>query len=183
MPLAIKRTAAERGRLRRVGKATRKVLDIKWFIREVDAKVNFTMGKRVRMATELVKSKVVLNLSTPVVKTPAKRKIKTGELTKRGKAKFKTKRYTKVTGRSKPGEFPHAETTQLMRTIFGTVKKGGKGRWDGYVGTPLDYGVILETRMKRSFLVRTLNEQRMIVNRILGKKITGKLGVVGGFGL
>ncbi len=184
MALGIKRTGVERALLRRKGKAARGVLDVKWFIREVDAKINFTMRRRVKVATELVKSKVVLNLSTPVVKTPAKRKVKTGELTKRGKARFKTKRFTRVTGRSKEGEFPHAETTHLMGTVFGTVKKGGKGMWDGFVGTPLSYGVILETRMKRSFLARTLNEQRRTVNKILGKKIKGRaLGVVGGFGL
>jgi len=72
-----------------------------------------------------------------------------------------------VTGRSRPGEYPHAETTQLMKTLFSDVRTNQDGSVDGFVGTPLSYGLILETRMDRSFLVRTLNEQANNIGLIL----------------
>ena len=72
-----------------------------------------------------------------------------------------------MTGRSKPGEFPHAETTQLLKTIFGEVRQTARGVWDGFIGTPLSYGLILEIKMNRSFLVRSLNEERGNIKRIL----------------
>jgi len=58
-----------------------------------------------------------------------------------------------------------------MKTIFSDVRFEDGG-WTGYVGTPLDYGVILELRMNRSFLVRTLREKTPDLTRIL----TGPIG-------
>lgn len=116
----------------------------KWFIKEVSDKIALTVKQRVAIATDLVRSKVVKNLSIPVVR--------------RGNV---------VIIRSKPGEYPRADTVQLMRTIFGIKKETSPQVFDGFIGTNLDYGLFLETRMNRSFLRRTLNEERSKVMRIL----------------
>ena len=151
--------AVEAGRARRVAGAEKKLARVEWFINEVVSKVDMTLQQRVRLATELVKNQVIRNISVPVVKMK-------GPISKR----------IQVSGRSKAGEFPRADTTQLMKTIFSEVTSG-PGYAQGFVGTPLDYGVILELRMNRSFLVRTLMEESDKVKRIL----TGPMGT--GFGL
>jgi len=120
-----------------------------WFLRDVVDKVSMTMRARMMLATNRLHDKVVQNINRPVTKSKGPRG---------GRV---------VTNRSKPGEFPKVETAQLKRTIFHTVRPGGKGIYDGYIGTPQDYGVILELRMERSFLVRTLNEELLTVRRIL----------------
>jgi len=108
-----------------------------------------TMKAKVMQATEYLKSKVVDNISRSVTK---------GVGPRGGRV---------VTDRSQAGEFPKAETEQLLRTIFGEVRQAGTGVWDGYIGTPLDYGLILETRMGRSFLKRTRDEERPVLMRML----------------
>lgn len=74
-----------------------------------------------------------------------------------------------VTNRSKPGEFPKADYPLLMKTIFGEVITTSPGVYDGFVGTPLDYGLILETRLDRAFLTRTFNEELDALRRIIGE--------------
>lgn len=128
--------------------AAKQAIRIEWFIKEVSDKINFTMKQRVRIATELVKSQVVKNISKAVGKSGGR-----------------------VTERSKPGEFPRADTTQLMKSIFGDTRTTADGAHEGYVGTPLDYGVILELYRDRSFLRRTLDELRTPVTRILSGPI------------
>jgi len=54
----------------------------------------------------------------------------------------------------------------------------GNNTYDGYVGTPLDYGAILELKMNRSFLRRTLDEERPTIMKILRKPILRRRGVV-----
>lgn len=122
--------------------------DIEWYAKRVTDKVNLSMTKRVKIATAILHSEVTKNISRPVTK---------GTGPRGGRA---------VKNRSKPGEFPKADTTQLMKTLIQDVKK-----MEGHVGTPLDYGLILETKMNRSFLVRTLNENRAGITRILTKPI------------
>jgi len=141
--------AVEAGRARRVGAAQAQQVRIEWFIREVSDKVSMAMKQRVRLAAQYLKSKVVQNISRPVTK---------GVGLRGGYC---------VTGRSKAGDYPKAETTQLLKTVFDGVFESSPGVWDGFVGTPLDYGVILELRMNRSFLVRTLNEEQATVRRLL----------------
>ncbi len=139
-------------RARRPAVAAKRAARIEWFIREVNDKVAFTLKTRMRIATDLLRSKVVHNLSKPVGK---------GKSTKTGRVV--------VTKRSKPGEFPRAETTLLMSTIFSQVIRAGPAIYDGFVGTPLDYGLILETskRLNRSFLVRTFRKELPTMTRIL----------------
>ena len=107
------------------------------------------------LATQVLKDTVVDNIKRPVTKSTGPRG---------GRV---------VTNRSKSGEFPKAETTLLMKSIFSDVRPGGKDVWDGYVGTPQDYGVILELRMNRSFLVKTLNKELPVIRRILMGPIKG----------
>ncbi len=135
-------------RSRRAGARLRGEAKIDWFINNVSNKVNLTMEKRVGLATELVKSQTVKNISRPVTKAAGPRG---------GRV---------ILNRSKPGEFPKADTTQLMKSIFARIEKR-KGVTDGFVGTPLDYGLILETKMNRSFLRRTLLEEQHRVKKIL----------------
>lgn len=143
---------AARGR--RIAVAGKADIRIEWFLKETVGKVNLTMRQRVRLATKLVKVKVVKNISRPVTITSGPRG---------GRV---------VTNRSKKGEFPKVETSQLMKTIFDQTAFVRNG-WEGYIGTPLDYGAILEIsdRLDRSFLVRTLNEQGPIILRILTQSI------------
>ena len=144
---------AARGR--RGATAGRRDVRWEWFNKEVVDKVGMTMKGRMMLATDFLRNKVVKNISRPVTKGTGPRG---GRM---------------VTNRSKPGEFPKAETALLMKSIFSEVRSGGKDIWDGFVGTPLDYGVILELRMNRSFLVRTLNEELPSVRRILTGPIKG----------
>jgi hypothetical protein len=145
-------TAVLAARQRRAGAAARRDVRIEWFIDKVAKRVDLTMRQRVLIATALVKDQVIRNISRRVTKKKGPR---SGRIV--------------VSDRSKPGEFPKADTTRLMKDIFSVVRQTQKGVFDGFVGTSLDYGLILETseRLNRSFLVRTLNEQRTRIKRVL----------------
>lgn len=140
-------------RARRGGAAKARITKIEWFIKEVSDKVALTMKQRVFVCTELLHAKTVRNISKAV---------RVGVGPRGGRV---------VTGRSKPGEFPRADTTQLMKTLFKEVVQVNPNWWDGYVGTPLDYGLILETSMQRSFLRRTLLQEVPRIERILSGPI------------
>ena len=136
--------AIENARQRTATRAGLKVARTEWYINQVCDKVSKTLSKRMKVATELVRSKTVVNISIAVGRGPD----------------------GGVIQRSKPGEFPRAETTQLMRTLF-TGHESTKSRVIGYVGTPLDYGIKLELELNRKFLSRTLFEQLDNITRIL----------------
>ena len=154
MPNAAPAVKAARGR--RATRAGQEAVRIEWFIKNVSDKVEMSMEQRVKTATEFLRSKVVKNISKPVVKMG-------GRLGG-----------TIVTERSKPGEFPRADTTQLMKTIFGITTKN-RGVFDGYVGTPLDYGLVLEISkpLNRSYLLRTFQEERSKITKILTGPLIG----------
>jgi len=135
--------------LRRSSARAGREVKIKWFIKEANDKVSLTMKKRTQLASALVYDVVVRNISVAVKK----------ETGPRGRVI--------VTQRSTEGEFPRADTTRLLKDIFWDVKNEGRGNWVGYVGTTLDYGLILELKMNRSFLKRTLDENRSLVNALL----------------
>ncbi len=122
------------------------------FVDDFSNKVRLTLRNRVRIATEFLKSKVVKNISVPVDKVKAKGSIK-------------------VVARSKPGEFPRADTTQLRKSVFSDVRTIKKGTYEGYVGTPIDYGLILEIFRDRSFLKRTHTEERGRMRAIISGPI------------
>ncbi len=154
--MAIPRASAavERGRQRRAAAATEKNARFQWFTREVSDRISLSMRERVRVATEMLLSKVVTNISRPVTK---------GRGPRGGRV---------VLDRSKSGEFPKAETVTLLKGIFTDVREDTPGIIDGFCGTPHDYGAILETKMNRSFLVRTLREEQDSITQIL----TGPIG-------
>ena len=121
---------------------------IEWFIENVTNKTKISMRNRMKIAVGFLQSKIVKNISRPVTK---------GIGSRGGRA---------VTNRSKSGEYPKADTTQLMKTIFNDVQVRGD-IIEGFVGTPLDYGLILETKLNRSFLKRTLEEETKTLTRIM----------------
>lgn len=135
---------------RRAGRKAADAVRWEWFINQVLGTVNLSLKQRVKVAANMLKSQVVRNISKPVTKLGGGR----------------------VTDRSNRGEFPKADTTRLMKDIFDEVFSPRKGVWDGAVGTTLDYGLILELRMDREFLKKTLEQQRNNITRILTKTIT-----------
>lgn len=158
---ALNKAAVDSALVRRSARAGQQDVEVKWFIKEVSTKISLTMQQRVRLATEFLKSKVVRNISRPVTKT-----VIGGGQSEGGKSLGSS---TQVTGRSKYGEFPKADTTQLIKSIFAETIQSSSGAWDGFVGTNLDYGLILEVskRLNRSYLVRSLRENRSEIKRIL----------------
>lgn len=137
---------AARGR-----RSSRTGVNIEWFINDVQKRTDLTVHQRVLIAMEYLRDKVVKNISIPVTK-----EVVNG--------------ITRVTERSKPGEFPRADTTLLRKTIVSDVVKTDKG-FNGYIITPIDYGLTLEIEMDRSFLRRTLVEEMPVLERILGARI------------
>ena len=137
---------------------------VQWYGQKVMGNINVGMEKRLKVCAQLLRDKVVINLSIPVMKE-----------TRKGK--------TVVTERSKPGEFPRADTTRLMKDIFwelrGPVVEGGQFT-TAVVGTTLDYGLRLELHMNRSFLLRTLNEVSGQLGLILGSPGGGPAGPLPG---
>ncbi len=140
-------------RARRATRTGKTEVNIEWFIDEVQNRVDLSLYQRMLKAVEYLQVKVVKNISVPVTK-----QIFGGR--------------TRVTERSKPGEFPRADTTELYKTIFKHVVKTGRGV-EGYIGTTLDYGAILETseRLRRSFIRRTAVEELDRLGRILGAEL------------
>ena len=154
MPIPQPNSRVLAGRERRVGASAARDVRIEWFIENVSNRVAMSFRQRMNMATQYLKDKVVRNISIPVIKSIGPRG---------GRV---------VTGRSVAGEYPHADTTQLLKTIFQEVREVSPGVIEGYVGSPLQYGLILETKMDRSFLVRTLNEELGVLRQMLTGPIT-----------
>jgi len=128
--------------------------------------VNLRMKERVRIAGMHLQSRVVDNIGRPVTKTPVRR-MRT--VTRGGVTRRKGSGYTLVTDRSAPGEMPKADTTTLMKSVFNRADEPEPGVYEGQVGTPVGYGIILETseRLDRAFLTRTLNEEMPALTQIL----------------
>lgn len=123
-------------------------MEIESFVDEVSKRINLTLKQRMVIAASFLQDVVVKNISVPVTKAAIGGR-------------------TVVTERSKPGEFPRADTTQLMKSIFWDVVESEPGKIEGFVGTPVWYSLPLEIMMNRRFLGRTLDEQRDNITRIL----------------
>jgi hypothetical protein len=124
---------------------------VKSYRKEVEKDIRLTMTQRLKLAGQITRDQIVRNISRPV-------------------RKYKGPRSGRIqvdpASRSKPGEFPKADTTRLRKDIFWELR----GKETVIVGTTLDYGAILETRMDRSFLRRTVREsERMITNMLVGR--------------
>lgn len=122
-----------------------------WLGEQFERGFDMTMRARVRLAAQLLRDKVAINLSVPVRKYRSPRTGRT---------------VVDPTSRSRSGEFPRADTTRLMKDIYYEMQNTAGGH-RAIVGTTLDYGLLLETVMNRSFLVRTLNEMQPYIRGIL----------------
>ncbi len=120
-----------------------------WFIKRTTDQIDSALRNRMEDTVVLLKNKTISNISKPVV------------------------RIAGVVERSSPGEFPRADTLQLKTTLITEVKDVSPGIVDGFVGSPMSYSLILEQRLDRRFLSRTLFEELQNVKKILvGKEIT-----------
>jgi len=152
---------------KRAERAGRVNTRIEWFDAQLTAGVKKTAKQRVAFAAQTLRDAIVVNISTPVRKIAgsAPKDKKTGQFQKGGKSRVDP------SSRSKPGEFPHAETTRLRKDIFWQSTHGGNG---AIVGTTLDYGLILELYRDRSFILRTFNQLRPKLSKVLGTDAGGK---------
>ena len=138
--------------LKHTARQLRVDVKIKLFIENTLKKKALTVAQRVRIAGQFLHDKVKVNLSRPV------RKI-TSRVTKRVTVDRNS--------RSKPGEFPRADTTRLMKDVFHVHDNDNPLHPSSKIGTTLKYGLLLEVAMNRSFLRRTLNELRSRILQIL----------------
>lgn len=145
--------AVEAARSRRSGRAGQTHVEIESFVDEVSRRIDMTLKQRMHVAVAFLQDRIVKNISVPVTKVVIGNR-------------------TRVTERSKPGEFPRADTMQLYKSIFWDVREDSPGRIQGFVGTPVWYSVPLELMMQRRFLTRTLDEERQSITRILTGPIT-----------
>lgn len=129
--------------------AAKGVKQTRWFIREVSNHITLTMRERVRIATVFLKNSVIVNIKRPVTKSIGPR----GGIV--------------VTNRSNRGEYPKADTTELMSTLITDVVNTSPTIVDGMVGSPMDYSLTLERKLNRSFLIRTLFEKQNDIKKIL----------------
>jgi hypothetical protein len=173
----IKSPAVLAAEQRRIQRAAIDSARTEWFINEACQQVNLTLKKRMRVAVAYLQSKIVVNISRPVTKTVTSRKEKTTN-PETGRTRTKTVYRVAISDRSKPGEFPKADTTLLMKTIFNEVVEPQTGIIDGYVGTPLEYGLQLELYKDRSFLRRTFNEELPKITAVLTGPIGDPVGLV-----
>lgn len=158
--------AIAEARARRAGLVHVDEIRTQSYIADVVNTITLKVSERTRLATEYLQSCVVKNINRPVTKTPTTRiatRVVKGVTYKKGS------QYTKVTDRSVAGEFPKADTTLLLTGIFNETWEDPPGCFNGGVGTPTDYGVILETNeaLDRKFLTRTLNDERETIIQIL----------------
>jgi len=153
----------------RARRQTRMNARIVWFSDRFERGLQLTMQQRLRVAAQLLLDQIKINLSTPVVKVDRKRTRDTAW----GK-KGSSYRWVDPASRSRPGEYPHAETTLLMKTTFMDMPSPLRA----IVGTPLKYGVKLELEMNRSFLRRTLWEMQPILADILTRGTSATMRII-----
>ena len=137
---------------------------LKWMGMKVEAELKQGVRKRLMFIGEHLKKTMMINLSTPVTKVRKSRR----RTTSRGKA-GSSYTWVQPESRSKPGQFPRAETGLLRDSII----KGFVSPQTMMVGTSKKYGALLETKLDRSFIRRTLNEQMGVVGAIFRKKQPG----------
>lgn len=153
----------------RTRRQTRMDARIRWFSDRFERGLQLTMSQRLRVAVQLLRDQIVINLSTPVVKVRRKRTRDTS-----WGAKGSSYTWVDPASRSRPGEYPHAETTRLMKDIFYDFPTP----LSAIIGTSLKYGVRLEVLMNRSFLRRTLWEMQPILADILTRGTGGTMRIV-----
>jgi len=123
---------------------------IKWFGEQVKRDIRIGIKARVGWAAQTLRDKVVVNINDPVRRFTGPRS---------GRVQVDKE------SRSKPGQFPKADTTRLRTDIFWQRELGA--RPSAIVGTTLSYGLRLEVHMNRSFLRRTMNDFLPKIKQIL----------------
>lgn len=118
---------------------------MKWFGGRVAADLTDEMNRRLRLVGEMLASQVRRNISIS----------------------------TRSQGPSVPGEFPHADTGNLRKSVTYDHKPKENSV---EVGTPVEYARPLEKELDRSFLERTLHEELDRVKAILTKPMGKRLG-------
>lgn len=144
--------AVEAARARRSESVVRAKARFEKFLEMVRNSMRLTVRNRVRLATMHLMNRVVKNISVPVKKVTGK----WGRVI--------------VTERSKKGEFPRADTTLLMTSIMQDVRDIRGDMVEGYVGTPVGYGMKLETDpdLDRRFLVKTFEQELENMRSLVG---------------
>ena len=129
---------------------TRRNVRMEWFGKNVNSVISREMKSRVKVATKFLQANVRRNISVPVATSIGPR----GGIIKE---------------RSKPGEFPRKDFGNLWKDIFGITQTTSRGVFDGFVGTTLSYGAILEVwpKINRAFLVPTLFQSQGVIKNIL----------------
>jgi len=157
----------------RTRRQTRIDAKIRWFSDRFERGLRLTMSQRLAVAGQLLRDQIAINLSHPVTVFYRKRIHDTSRFPGGGK-KGSQYRYVDPASRSKPGEYPHADYSRLMKDIFSDMT----GPLNCIVGTSLKYGVELELKMNRSFLRRTLWEMQPILADILTRGTGGTMRIV-----
>lgn len=141
-----------------------------WFGNRVRNNVNIGMVARLKATGQLLRDAIVVNISIPVEFYTVKRKVWNEE-----KGKWVSKNIKIVTQRSRPGEYPRADTTRLMKDIFWELRERENLV---RVGTTLDYGLRLETTtsLRRGYIRRTLFERLGELGVILASPGGGPAG-------
>ncbi len=116
---------------------------IKWYGGQVAKELDDEMQRRLRLVGEMLRSKIVRNLSTPGPEHSA------------------------------PGEFPHAITGNLRKSVVYEHKPRENVV---EVGTSVEYANRLENELDRSFLRRTLEEELSRVESILTAPMGSRRG-------
>ena len=127
---------------------------LRWNGPKVVGQIRMGMRSRLKLAAQLLRDRVVVNLSVPVVKYKGPD----------GRTRVDP------ASRSKPGEYPRLDTAVLRNSVFWDMESETVAR----VGFSVDYGLYHELR-ERPFLRRTFNEQLPMLRKILlsGPKLPG----------
>lgn len=158
--------AIEQKRLERSQRIKQRIV---WFDQRIAAGVKMTANARVAFAAQTLRDQIVVNIGKPVKKYRVHIRGKT-----KGGGKSRSATRVDPSSRSKPGEFPRVDTSRLLKDIFwDKVGDGSKA----IVGTTLDYGLILEVFMDRSFILRTYEEMKGELAKILGTDAGGRFRV------
>lgn len=152
---------------------TRMNARIVWFSDRFERGLQLTMSQRLRVACQLLTDQIKINLSKPVIVFHRKRTRDTTRFPHGGPIGSQY-RWVDPTSRSRPGEFPRADYTRLMKDIFSDMPTPLRG----IVGTSLKYGVKLELEMNRSFLRRTLWEMQPILADILTRGTSATMRII-----
>ena len=138
-----------------------KGVTVVWNSKIAERQVLIGLVKRMKLLGNHLENAHVIKLSTPVVKKRKKRR----RSTSRG-SKGSTYTYADPSSRSKPGQYPKSETTNLRKSIFSEVEVEPLGV-QLKIGTSVKYGERLETKMDRKGLRSTMIGEAPAIRSLL----------------